>query len=85
MLGVRFYRQKILGNFIIDFYAKEPHLAIELDGMQHYTPEYQDKDQNRDLYLNTLGIYTLRFNNLEVIQNLPRVLCSIQLTINDLK
>ena len=35
--GRQFYRQKIIGNYIVDFYCPKANLIIELDGGQHYT------------------------------------------------
>jgi very-short-patch-repair endonuclease len=32
ILGVQFYRQKPLGNYIADFYAPKVNLVIEIDG-----------------------------------------------------
>ena len=37
--GVQFYRQKTIGNFIIDFYCPKANLVIELDGGQHYNDD----------------------------------------------
>ena len=34
---VRFSRQKVLGNYIADFYCAEAKLVIELDGSGHHT------------------------------------------------
>ena len=34
--GVHFYRQKTIGNFIVDFYCPKANLVIKLDGGQHY-------------------------------------------------
>ncbi len=79
--NIQFFRQKPIGTFILDFYAKEPKLCIELDGSQHYTAQHQDKDENRDAYLNALGIHVLRFNNLVILQNLNDVLHKIDETI----
>lgn len=31
-----FYRQRIIANYIIDFYCPPAKLAIEIDGGQHY-------------------------------------------------
>ncbi len=33
--GVRFLRQKVIGNYIVDFVSLEKKLIIELDGSQH--------------------------------------------------
>ena len=39
-LGVRFRRQHTIGRFIVDFYAHEARLVVEVDGPIHaYTPE----------------------------------------------
>jgi very-short-patch-repair endonuclease len=37
--GVQFYRQKIIGNYIADFYCPKLKLVIEVDGGQHYSAE----------------------------------------------
>ncbi len=47
----QFYRQKIIGNYIVDFYCPKARLIIELDGGQHYTEEGTVKDMIRDKYM----------------------------------
>jgi very-short-patch-repair endonuclease len=37
--GLQFYRQKIIGNYIVDFYCPRTRLAVEIDGGQHYSAE----------------------------------------------
>ena len=37
--GYQFYRQKNIGNYIVDFYCPAGKLIIELDGGQHYSEE----------------------------------------------
>jgi very-short-patch-repair endonuclease len=49
--GYQFYRQRIIGDYIVDFYCPKSSLIIELDGSQHYTEEGIDKDRIRDDYL----------------------------------
>jgi len=83
--GIQFYRQKPIGTFIIDFYAKVIKLAIEIDGGQHYTDEGKTRDIQRDDYLNSLGITVLRFENHEVFKHLDKVLNKIASTALDLK
>jgi hypothetical protein len=39
--GCPFYRQKIIGKFIVDFYCPKANLVIELDGGQHYSESGQ--------------------------------------------
>ena len=74
ILGVQFYRQKIIGDFILDFYAPAVRLVIEVDGSQHYEPEGIEKDLSQDAYLNTLQIHVLRFDNHQVRRHLSSVL-----------
>ena len=33
---IKFLRQKVIDNYIVDFYCHEARLIIELDGSQHY-------------------------------------------------
>lgn len=83
--NVQFYRQKIMGTFILDFYSSEPKLAIELDGVQHLTTSHIIKDKNRDEYLKTLGILVLRFSNSEISNDLESVLYRINKTLIRIK
>jgi very-short-patch-repair endonuclease len=64
---VKFYRQKIFGAYILDFYCAKADLVIELDGSQHYlTDEAELNDLLRTDYLNQHGIEVLRFTNREI-------------------
>lgn len=56
-------RQKPLLNYIVDFYCPKVKLSIELDGSQHYEPDYQENDRLRDAELNSLGFTVMRFSN----------------------
>lgn len=73
MLGVQFYRQKPIGNYIVDFYAPKAKLVVEVDGSQHASAEHVTKDARRDAYLATLGIRVLRFGDRQVLQELDAV------------
>ena len=48
---VRFYRQKILGKYIADFYCAKAGLVVELDGSQHYEEKQKEIDEKRTEYL----------------------------------
>jgi len=72
--GYQFYRQKIIGNYIVDFYCPKKRLIIELDGGQHYGEEGKKKDKKRDAYLKSIGLNILRFSDREVFENLDGVL-----------
>ena len=59
-------RQKIIGNYIVDFYCASAKIVVELDGSQHFEKEGHEKDIERDKYLNSLGIQVLRFSNYDI-------------------
>ena len=72
--GYRFYRQKIVGNYIVDFYCPKALLIIEVDGSQHYSSEGIRKDKIRDGYMNSLGLGVLRFSDRDVFTNIEGVM-----------
>ena len=72
-LPVTVNRQKIIGNYIVDFYCAKANIAIELDGSQHYFEKGLQKDATRDEYLNSLGIEVLRYSNLDIKKNFSGV------------
>ena len=65
-LPVPFHRQKVIGNYIVDFYCASAKLVIELDGSQHYEAEGKQKDLLRDTYLSNLGLKVLRYSNSDI-------------------
>jgi very-short-patch-repair endonuclease len=67
ILGLQFYRQKPILNFIVDFYSPTANLVIECDGRQHYTVEGLEADRARDQALAQLGLNVLRFDNGQVM------------------
>jgi len=67
LLGVQFYRQKPIGNYIVDFYAPAANLVIEVDGCQHLEPEHQVQDEIRVKFLAKRGLTVLRFDNRQVL------------------
>ena len=82
-LELDFDRQKIIGNYIVDFYCHELMLAIEIDGDSHlYKYEY---DRFRQGELEKLGVHFLRFSDIDVKQNLFSVLLSLEQEIERLK
>jgi very-short-patch-repair endonuclease len=73
----RFYRQRIICNYIVDFYCPDAKLVIEIDGGQHYSEPGMVKDAERDRHLADLGITVVRFSAREVFENTQGVLESI--------
>ncbi len=72
--GRIFYRQKNIGNYIVDFYCPGVKLVVELDGGQHYSVEGSAQGRMRDKYLANLGLRVLRFSDLDVLKNMDAVL-----------
>jgi len=72
--GHQFYRQKIIGDFIVDFYCPRARLIIELDGGQHFAAEGKEKDRKRDNFMIETGLTVLRFSDREVFENIEGVL-----------
>lgn len=73
--GVRFYRQKPLGPYIVDFYSHQARLVIELDGSQHVdAPVIREKDRKRDAWLRSRGLGVLRFDDHQVLTETVAVL-----------
>jgi len=70
---VKFYRQRVLGNYIADFYCAKAHLVVELDGSQHYEAEGLAYDKLRTERLEEFGLTVLRVPNNEVKRNLRGV------------
>ena len=67
ILGLQFYRQKPILNFIVDFYCPAANLVIECDGSQHYTIDGLAADRARDQALGQLGLNVLRFDNRQIL------------------
>ena len=72
-LPVTVNRQKVIGQFIVDFYCASAKLAIELDGSQHYEDEGVVSDRERDRALNKLGITVVRYSNDDIKRNFDGV------------
>src|SRR3990167_8015554 len=73
--SIRFRRQAILGNYIIDFISFDPKIIIEVDGSQHI--DQAAYDETRTEYLSSLGYKVLRFWNNDVLNNIEIVLNTI--------
>ena len=71
---LQFYRQRIIGRYIADFYCPKSKLVIEIDGGQHYSKEGREKDLKRDEYMRKAGITVLRFSDRDVLGNIDAVL-----------
>jgi very-short-patch-repair endonuclease len=70
----QFYRQKNIGDLIVDFYCPAGKLIIEVDGGQHYRDKDKEADRRRDAFLQSLGFKVLRFSDGEVLRDTDAVL-----------
>ena len=66
---VRFYRQKPIGSYIVDFFCPKAGIIVELDGSGHYYPEKQNEDSIRTEKLEIQGYTIIRFSNKDIDQN----------------
>ena len=80
---LRFRRQYVIGNYIVDFYCHQAKLVIELDGSQHDTPEIKEYDEKRTAYLESMGLQDMRFSNLDVVRKFHRVCEAIDTSVKE--
>ena len=70
---VRFLRQKVIDNYIVDFYCHSARLIIELDGSQHYKEKGLLKDRIRTERIEKRNLTVMRIPNNEVNRNFEGV------------
>jgi very-short-patch-repair endonuclease len=70
-IGFHFRRQAPVGPYFLDFYCAKARLCIEVDGDLH--AQRSAEDRQRDLYLQQLGILTLRVPSGELYAHLDAV------------
>jgi very-short-patch-repair endonuclease len=69
---IDFDRQKVIGNYIVDFYVKKLRLIIEIDGSSHIGKE--DYDVERERFLVSLGLRMYRISVFDIMRNMHRVI-----------
>ncbi len=73
---IDFDRQRIIGDYIVDFYIKCLGLVIEIDGSSHNNKE--EYDQKREDYLISLGLKVYRISDLRVKHDLNNVMIELE-------
>lgn len=68
-----FYPQKIIGNYILDFYCSTVRLCIEIDGDSHYGLHSEKYDDIRTVFLEMEEICVLRFTNIDIKESFEGV------------
>jgi len=70
---IRFLRQKVIDNDIVDFYCHKARLIIELDGCHHYEEGQLEYDEIRTQHLNDRDLTVVRITNRELNRNFDGV------------
>lgn len=73
---IDFDRQKIIGNYIVDFYVRTLGLVIEIDGWSH--ENNQVADELRQKYLESLGLKVFRIADFDVRNNISVVMKDLE-------
>jgi very-short-patch-repair endonuclease len=73
---IDFDRQRIIGNYIVDFYVKSLGLVIEIDGASHH--DKVEYDAIRQEFLESFGLKVYRINDLDVKINLHRAMQDLE-------
>ena len=73
ILGIQFYRQKPIGQHIVDSFAPRAKLVVDVDGAQHLEADHALKDRIRGRYLASIGLKVLRFNSRDVLMECDEV------------
>ena len=79
--SVQFKRQVTCGEYILDFYCPKLKIAIELDGSYHQISTISENDKLREDYLDSVGIYVIRFPNRDIRQDFSQVCKQIDFAI----
>ena len=82
---LHWYRQRVIGEYIVDFYCRAAGLVVEVDGSQHGEIDGWYADQVRDRKLSEAGLRVLRFSNLDVRYRFRRVCAAIDKAISTAK
>lgn len=80
---IRFLRQKVIDNYIEDFYCSDARLIIELDGSQHYEEKELLKDKIRTEKIESRNLTVIRIPNNEVNKNFREVCEYIELYVRE--
>ena len=75
---LKWYRQRIIDRFIVDFYCHAAKLVIEIDGKQHYTDQGIVYDTERTQVLQGYGLKVLRYTNQQLECNFQEVCWNIE-------
>lgn len=67
-----FDRQKIIGNYIVDFYCKAFGLVVEIEGSSHNGRG--EEDELREAWLKDQGCRIIRFTTTLILEHMDQVM-----------
>ena len=79
----RFYRQKPMLTYILDFYCPTARIVVEIDGSQHFEEQAAIYDDKRTQELRNIGLDILRYTNREINESFESVCQSIEVAIKE--
>ncbi len=79
----QFYRKRVIGDYIVDFYCPRSKLVVEIDGGKRYLGKSEKDIRERDSRFSELGLTVLRFPRNEVLNELDGVLEQIYLALSN--
>ena len=82
-MSLDFDRQRIIGNYIVDFYCKSLGLVVEIDGSTHYGKKEYDK--TRDEFMESYGLELVHFRDEDVKKNLTAVMEYLEKIVKERK
>ena len=74
--SIDFDRQRVIENFIVDFYVKSLGLVIEIDGSSHDDKEEYDEERQR--FLEDLNLKVYRITDSRVKHNLYTIMTELE-------
>ena len=78
VIDLKFRRQHLIDQFIVDFVCLEKSLVVEVDGGYHDDEYQKEHDESRATILNELGFEVIRFTNNEVLNDIDSILSKIK-------
>ena len=73
---IDFDRQKIIGNYIVDFYIKSLGVVVEIDGTSHNDKE--EYDEKRQQFLESLDLVVYRISDYRIKNDLGNVMKEVE-------
>jgi len=74
--GLDFDRQKIIANYIVDFYCAERQVVVEVDGSSHN--DKVEYDRKRDAALESFGLTVIHLRDGDVKFGIEKVMAFLR-------